>query len=66
RVQGGLSEMNFKLKGTEVPNNIIDLPTEVAGSLGQQQVSLAFEENICYNECKEGEESNAEQIDLVD
>ncbi len=57
----------FKLVGTEVPNDTIqDLPTEVAGSLGQPQVPLAFEENICYNEYKEEEESNAEQTKVVD
>lgn len=58
--------MNFKLKGTEVPNNIMDLPTEVAGSLGQQQVPLAFEENICYNTDVTEDREDAEQIDLVD
>ncbi len=58
--------MNFKLKGTEVPNNIIDLPTEVAGSLGQQQAPLAFEENICYNVDVTEEREDAEQTKVVD
>lgn len=58
--------MNFKLKGTEVPNNIMDLPTEVAGSLGQQQVPLAFEENICYNTDVTEDREDAEQTKVVD
>lgn len=55
----------FKLKGTEVPNDIQDLPTEVAGSLGQREHSLDIEENVEYNVYEAEDEDDDEQVYIL-